>query len=41
MDCFVATLLAMAAYVYFFTSGQRESSSDWNASLPGMVASSL
>src|SRR5665647_2864936 len=26
---------------YFFTSGQRDSSSDWNASLPGMVASSL
>jgi hypothetical protein len=27
--------------VYFFTIGQRDSSSDWNASLPGMVASSL
>src|SRR5580704_5161475 len=26
---------------HFFTSGQRDSSSDWNASLPGMVASSL
>jgi hypothetical protein len=26
---------------HFFTSGQRDSSSDWNASLPGMVANSL
>jgi hypothetical protein len=26
---------------YFFTSGQRDSSSDWNASSPGIVASSL
>jgi hypothetical protein len=26
---------------YFFTSGQRDCSSDWNASLPGTVASSL
>jgi hypothetical protein len=26
---------------HFFTSGQRDCSSDWNASLPGMVASSL
>jgi hypothetical protein len=26
---------------YFFTSGQREASSGWNASPPGMVASSL
>ena len=26
---------------YFFTSGQREASSDWNASLPGIVVSSL
>jgi hypothetical protein len=26
---------------HFFTNGQRDSSSDWNASLPGMVASSL
>jgi hypothetical protein len=26
---------------YFFTSGQREASSGWNASLPGTVASSL
>jgi hypothetical protein len=26
---------------YFFTSGHRDSSSDWNASLPGTVASSL
>jgi hypothetical protein len=28
-------------HYYFFTSGQRDNSSDWNASLPGMVASSL
>jgi hypothetical protein len=37
-------LLAMTARValaYFFTSGQRDNSSDWNASLPGTVASSL
>ena len=27
--------------VYFFTSGQREASSGWNASLPGIVVSSL
>jgi hypothetical protein len=26
---------------YFFTSEQREASSDWKASLPGTVASSL
>ena len=26
---------------YFFTSGQREASSGWNASLPGTVAKSL
>src|SRR2546429_7377139 len=26
---------------YFFTSGHREASSGWNASLPGIVASSL
>ena len=26
---------------HFFTSGHREASSDWNASLPGIVASSL
>jgi len=26
---------------HFFTSGQRDSSSGWNASLPGMMASSL
>ena len=26
---------------HFFTSGQRDDSSDWNASLPGIVASSL
>jgi hypothetical protein len=31
----------MTAAVYFFTSGQRDSSSDWNASVPGTVASSL
>ncbi len=41
MDCFVAALLAMTTCDYFFTSGQRDSSSDWNASLPGIVASSL
>jgi hypothetical protein len=44
MDCFVAALLAMtddSPGPYFFTSGQRDNSSDWNASLPGMVASSL
>jgi hypothetical protein len=35
-------LLAMTAYGrHFFTSGQRDNSSDWNASLPGMVAKSL
>src|SRR5580704_7086792 len=27
----------MTTWVYFFTSGQREASSGWNASLPGMV----
>jgi len=26
---------------HFFTSGQRDICSGWNASLPGMVASSL
>jgi hypothetical protein len=26
---------------HFFTSGQRDSSSDWNASLPGTVANNL
>jgi hypothetical protein len=26
---------------HFFTSGQRDNSSDWNASLPGTVAKSL
>ena len=26
---------------YFFTNGHREASSGWNASLPGIVASSL
>jgi hypothetical protein len=26
---------------YFFTSGQRDCSSDWKASSPGTVASSL
>jgi hypothetical protein len=26
---------------YFFSSGQREASRDWNASLPGTVPSSL
>jgi hypothetical protein len=26
---------------HFFTSGQREASSGWNASLPGTVAKSL
>jgi hypothetical protein len=26
---------------YFFTSGQRDNSSGWKASLPGMVATSL
>jgi hypothetical protein len=42
MDCFVATLLAMTACGrHSFTSGQRDESSDWNASLPGMVARSL
>ena len=36
------TKLAMTAYGrHFFTSGQRDNSSDWNASLPGIVASSL
>jgi len=40
MDCFAS--LAMTAYSrHFFTSGQRDESSDWNASLPGIVASSL
>jgi len=37
-------LLAMTVRVdraYFFTSGQRDSSSGWNASLPGTVPSSL
>jgi hypothetical protein len=38
LDCFAP--LAMTK-VYFFTSGQRDSSSDWNASLPGTVAKSL
>ncbi len=53
MDCFVAEfiigpaeggirwLLAMTTCAYFFTSGQRDSSSDWNASLPGTVPNSL
>ena len=42
LDCFVASLLAMTACgCHFFTSGQRDNSSDWNASLPGIVASSL
>jgi hypothetical protein len=53
MDCFVAEfiigpaeggtrwLLAMTACRHFFTSGQRDSSSDWNASLPGTVPNSL
>src|ERR1700682_5637200 len=34
-DCVTSSLR------HFFTSGQRDNSSDWNASLPGMVASSL
>src|SRR6202035_2758433 len=44
MDCFVARAPRNDGWVnssYFFTSGQRDSSSDWNASLPGIVASSL
>jgi hypothetical protein len=41
MDCFVAALLAMTACRHFFTSGQRDASSDWNASLPGTVPNSL
>ncbi len=34
-------MTSQSTTLYFFTSGQRDCSSDWNASLPGTVASSL
>ena len=40
-DWIASSQVLLAMTDYFFTSGQRDNSSDWNASLPGTVASSL
>jgi hypothetical protein len=34
-------MTALGARLYFFTSGQREASSGWNAWSPGTVPTSL
>ena len=41
LDCFASLAMTVDAQFDFFTSGQRDSSSGWNASLPATVPTSL